>query len=82
MKKIISFISLILLSTVSSWATGQDGDIIYIDGVRMGLLARPATDNAIDGERLLSMLPEKRVKTTANWDGVVGCWSISSCSTA
>ncbi len=76
MKKIISFISLILLSTVSSWATGQDGDIIYIDGVKMGLLARPAANKAIDGKRLLSMLPEKRVKSTANWDGVVGCWSI------
>lgn len=78
MKKIISFISLILLSTVSSWATGQDGDIIYIDGVRMGLLARPAANKAIDGKRLLSMLPEKRVKSTANWDGLIGCWSIKA----
>lgn len=78
MKKIISFISLILLSTVSSWATGQDGDIIYIDGVKMELLARPAANKAIDGKRLLSMLPEKRVKTTANWDGLIGCWSIKA----
>ena len=78
MKKIISFISLILLSTASSWATGQDGDIIHIDGVRMALLARPAADKAIDGKRLLAMLPEKRAKTTANWDGLVGCWSIKA----
>ena len=60
-----------------SFATGQDGDIIYINGEKWELLGRPIFRSGLDKE-LLATLPEHRNWTTANWDGFIACWSIKN----
>ena len=59
------------------YATGQDGDIIYIDGKQWILLGKPVYADSILSNDLRAALPEERSITTANWDGYTAYWSIS-----
>jgi hypothetical protein len=77
MKKIIIFFYALCSLTVA-FATGQDGDIIYIDGERWKLLGKPATSDSILGSNLLAILPEERSWDTGNWEGYTGWWSIKN----
>lgn len=57
-------------------ATGQTGDIIFIDGVRWELLGRPVCSDSALYYGLKAVLPEKRPIITSNWDGFTSYWSI------
>lgn len=57
-------------------ATGQSGDIIYIQGKSWELLNKPIwTDTTLD-KRLRAFLPKDRSVSTANWDGYTAFWEI------
>jgi len=75
MKRVLLFIQyLILVITVN--ATGQNGDIIYIDGIRWELLGRPICVDSLLYHDLKAVLPSERSISTANWDGFTAYWSI------
>lgn len=74
MKKILIGIQLLFLA-IAAHATGQKGDIIYIDGTRWELLGRPVCMDSLLYHDLLAVLPSERSKTTANWDGFTAYWS-------
>ena len=59
------------------YATGQEGDIIYIDGKQWILLGKPVYADSVIWNDLKAALPEERSFTTANWDGYTAYWSIS-----
>lgn len=57
-------------------ATGQEGDVIMIDGERWNLLGKPIDHDSVLYHRLLEVLPKDRSINTANWDGYRGYWNI------
>lgn len=63
---------------ISSLATGQESEVIYMDGEEWYLLGRPINGDTALFRRLLSVLPDNRIKSTANWDGYTAYWSINS----
>ena len=77
MKRLFFYISLLNIA-ISSLATGQDSEVIYIDGEKWQLLGRPINSDPALVRRLIDVLPENRIKSTANWDGFTACWSINS----
>ena len=64
------------LACLSAFATGQESDVIYYRGQRWWLLARPADADSLLSDALAKSLPQDRCKSTANWGGYVGYWSI------
>ena len=58
------------------YATGQEGDIIYIDGEKWELLGKPVDADSLLSRELKAELPEDRGWTTANWAGYTAYWSI------
>lgn len=66
----------VLVAALSCWATGQQGDIIYIDGERMSLLGEPIARDSTLSRRVREILPEVRTFTSSNWDGFIAFWSI------
>ena len=77
MRRILLFLILAFAPLVAS-ATGQSGDVIYIDGQMWGLMARPL--DCIDSVRyanFYSRLPEERITSTANWGGYTCYWSLN-----
>ena len=77
MKRLIFYICFLNIA-ICSLATGQDSEVIYIDGEKWQLLGRPINRDTALVRRLIDVLPEKRIKSTANWDGFTACWSINS----
>ncbi|MBR5170061.1 MAG: hypothetical protein IKW85_05785 [Muribaculaceae bacterium] len=77
MKRLFFYICFLNI-TISSMATGQDSEVLYIDGEKWQLLGRPINSDAALVNRLIDVLPENRIKSTANWDGFTACWSINS----
>lgn len=75
MKKLFICIQILFLSITAN-ATGQDGDIIYIDGVRWVLLCRPVLADSLLYHDIKAVLPKNRPISTANWDGFTTYWSI------
>lgn len=71
-------LSVFLLSLISlvTYATGQEGDIIYIDGEKWELLGKPIYADSLLSRKLRAALPEGRGWTTANWAGYTAYWSI------
>lgn len=65
-----------LALAMSAFATGQDGDVIIIDGERWSLLAKPISADSALFRRLKAVLPENRTLVTSNWDGYTAHWSI------
>ncbi len=59
-------------------ATGQEGDVIMIDGERWNLLGKPIDYDSVLYHHLLEVLPKDRSISTANWDGYRGYWSIKN----
>lgn len=68
---------LLALAPVVAFATGQEDDIIYIDGQQWGLMGRPVTDDSTLYANLRALLPEDRVISTANYDGFTCYWSLN-----
>lgn len=75
MKRIFLFVSFLFLALVAH-ATGQSGDVIFIDGVRWELLGKPIDLDATLYRDLKAVLPENRPIVTSNWDGYTAYWSI------
>ena len=73
-KNIFSII--MLWMSLSTYATGQDGDVIYIDGVQWELLGKPVYADSTLSRTLKEALPKGRGWTTANWSGYTAYWSI------
>lgn len=75
MKRIFLFVSFLFLTLVAH-ATGQTGDVIFIDGARWKLLGKPIDLDAALYHELIDVLPEDRPVVSSNWDGYTGYWSI------
>jgi hypothetical protein len=65
-----------MLISVTTHATGLDGDLIYIDGEQWVLLGKPIYADSVLAQDLIAALPKERSYTTANWDGYTAYWSI------
>ena len=72
----VAFIQVLLCFALCASATGQEGDVIMIDGERWNLLGKPIEHDSVLYHRLLEVLPKDRSISTANWDGYRGYWSI------
>ena len=72
----VAFIQVLLCFALCASATGQEGDVIMIDGERWNLLGKPIDHDSVLYHRLLEVLPKDRSINTANWDGYRGYWSI------
>ena len=70
------FSTIMLFISLSVYATGQDGDVIYIDGIQWELLGKPVYADSILSRKLKEALPKGRGWTTANWSGYTAYWSI------
>lgn len=75
MKKLIFFLTLTLVS-LSTFATGQEGDILYMDGVKWELLGKPIYRDSVVSHELTAALPEGRGIVSTNWAGYTAHWSI------
>lgn len=75
MKRVLLFIQYLILAIAAN-ATGQLGDIIYIDGICWELLAKPICIDSVLFHDLIAVLPPERSISTANWDGFTAYWSI------
>lgn len=75
MKRALLFIQYLVLAIAVN-ATGQDSDIIYIDGTRWQLLGRPICADSLLYHDLKAVLPPERDISTANWDGFTAYWSV------
>ena len=75
--KNLIFILTLELLPLAIYATGQEGDIIYIDDKQWMLLGKPVYADSVIWNDLKAALPEERSFTTANWDGYTAYWSIS-----
>ena len=75
MKRIFLFVSFLFLALFAH-ATGQSGDVIFIDGARWELLGKPIDLDATLYSDLKAVLPENRPIVTSNWDGYTAYWSI------
>lgn len=73
-KTILSII--MLWMSLSAYATGQDGDVIYINGIQWELLGKPVYADSTLNRLLKEALPKERGWTTANWSGYTAYWSI------
>jgi hypothetical protein len=74
MKKNIISIVLLLLS-MGAFATGQEGDIVYINDTLWTVLGKPIDYDSVYFS-LKAALPEDHSHSTANWDGYTAYWSI------
>lgn len=74
-RHIFSF--LILFVSLSTFATGQEGDIIYIDGTKWDLLGKPIYRDSVLSKALEAALPKDRSLITSNWSGYTAYWSIA-----
>lgn len=75
MKRLLLSITLTLMS-MTTYATGQDGDYIYIDGTKWELLDRPVYADTALRNSVKAMLPKNRAIFSSNWDGFTTYWSI------
>lgn len=77
MKKFIVFL-LLQISVLPTMATGQSGDVIYLDGESWNLLWEPINSDPTVYARLKAFLPERRDWSTANGDGYTAFWEIKN----
>ena len=74
-KKFIITITLFLIS-IATYATGQEGDIIYIDGTQWTLLGKPISRDTTLWGQVRAAIPQQHVITSSNWSGFTAFWSI------
>ena len=75
MKRLVLFFTLALVA-MTTHATGQEGDIIFIDGKQWTLLGKPVYADSVLRDELKAALPEGRPIITSNWAGYTAYWSI------
>ena len=66
-----------LLTVFKMKATGQSGDIIYLEGEEWVLMAKPIAQDSLLRERVWEFLPENRTFSTNNWSGYTAFWEVS-----
>ena len=76
MNKKMIFSIVMLWMSLSAYATGQDGDVIYMDGIQWELLGKPVYADSTLSRTLKEALSKDRGWTTANWSGYTAYWSI------
>lgn len=76
MKRLFLYVQFLILTTFAN-ATGQESDIIFIDGAKWELLGRPVCADSTLYYNLKAVLPKERSISTANWDGFTAFWSIT-----
>ena len=64
------------LAPVMAYATGQEGDVMHVDGQTWSLLGRPVHQDSALYVALRDHLPDNKVVSTANYDGFVCYWSL------
>lgn len=75
MKRLLLCAQLMILA-LTAYATGQDGDVIYINGERLVLLVRPIYLDSVLYHAVKDALPSDRPIVSSNWDGFTAYWSI------
>ncbi|MBQ7471390.1 MAG: hypothetical protein IJS97_03075 [Prevotella sp.] len=75
MKRIFFFLTLTLAS-LTTYATGQESEILYMDGVKWYLLAKPIYGDSVISRELKAALPQERGIVTSNWSGYTAHWSV------
>ncbi len=75
MKRFFFHLTLMFVS-LTSFATGQEGDVIFIDGRQWELLGKPIYADSILSRELKAALPEGRGHVSSNWAGYTAYWSI------
>ena len=68
----------LMLLALTAYATGQEGDVIYINGERLELLGRPICLDSTLYHTLKDELPSSRPIRTSNWDGFTAYWSMNN----
>lgn len=74
-RKTILTIALFLMS-LAMHATGQDGDIISIDGTQWTLLGQPISRDTVLWRQVRAAIPQQHVVISSNWSGFTAFWSI------
>lgn len=75
-KQSLLIVLLSLFIALQGKATGQSGDIIYIQGECWELLGKPIWADTTLAKKLMASLPKNRSWTTANWEGYTAFWEI------
>lgn len=73
-KAIITFV--LCLMSLATYATGQDGDVIYIDGTQWSLLGQPISRDSVLQRQVRAAIPQQHVIISSNWSGYTAFWSI------
>ena len=66
-----------LAIALNSFATGQDGDVIFINGEEWILLGEPIHTNSKLSKKLKGFV-DNRESVTSNWDGYTAYWCIKN----
>jgi len=73
---------IILICTLTfahcAFATGQSGDIIYINGEEWHLLGKPIDDKEKLSKNLAEALPKNVLVITSNWSRYTAYWSVAN----
>ena len=67
-----------MLLALTAYATGQEGDVIYINGEKLKLLGNPINLDSALYHTLKDELPSNRPIVSSNWDGYTAYWSINN----
>ena len=62
--------------SLATYATGQDGDVIYIDGTQWSLLGQPISRDSVLQRQVRAAIPQQHVIISSNWSGYTAFWSI------
>ena len=73
-KSIITFV--LFFMSLATFATGQDGDVIYIDGKQWALLGQPIGRDTTLWREVRAAIPQQHVVVSSNWSGFTAFWSI------
>ena len=76
MKKGTIITLVLMLMSLSTYATGQDGDVIYIDGKQWTLLGQPISRDTVLWRQVRAAIPQQHVVISSNWSGFTAFWSI------
>ena len=64
--------------TLQGFATAQEADVVYVDGIAYALLARPIVQNETLFQSLQGLVDKEKGSRTSNWDGFKGYWTIAN----
>lgn len=74
-----SYLIVVLFILLPPWgirATGLMADVIYIQGEKWDLMAKPFHEDSAVFARLMNFIPRNHCVSTANWEGYTAFWEI------